>query len=67
MLNVLLKNFMTVNNKKNREVSSDFSIRDYIENLLINSGFNNKRARNLSVEDFLQLLINFNEADIHFA
>lgn len=42
-------------------------MKELVEQVLIDSGFGEKRARSLSIEAFLSLLLAFNEKLIHFA
>uniref|UniRef100_A0A915EN70 rRNA adenine N(6)-methyltransferase n=1 Tax=Ditylenchus dipsaci TaxID=166011 RepID=A0A915EN70_9BILA len=67
VLEVLEKNYRTVCSLKDQKIEDDFSIKEHVEGVLRESGFGEKRARTLSIEDFLSLLLAFNQAQIHFA
>jgi len=67
VLDVLGKNYQTVCSIKNEPIDENFSIKEHVEKVLEESGFGVKRARSLSIEDFLALLLAFNEANLHFA
>jgi phosphoglycolate phosphatase-like HAD superfamily hydrolase len=43
------------------------SVGDILERILAKEEYKDKRARNMDLDDFLQLLADFNEAGIHFA
>ena len=43
------------------------SVVDILERILSKDEYKDKRARNMDLDDFLQLLADFNEAGIHFA
>jgi len=67
VLEMVGKNYRTYCSVNNKEIPKDFIIKDYVSQLLLNSEFAEKRARNLSIDDFLTLLLEFNKAGIHFA
>lgn len=43
------------------------SVADILERILAKEEYKDKRARNMDLDEFLQLLADFNEAGIHFA
>ena len=45
----------------------DESVADILERILSKEEYKDKRARNMDLDEFLQLLADFNEAGIHFA
>jgi 18S rRNA (adenine1779-N6/adenine1780-N6)-dimethyltransferase len=67
VLEMVGKNYRTYCSVNNKEIPKDFIIKDYVSQLLLNSEFAEKRARNLSIDDFLTLLLEFNKAGIHFS
>ncbi|KAI6188349.1 RRNA adenine N(6)-methyltransferase [Aphelenchoides besseyi] len=67
VLELLEKNYRTYCSATNKELPSDFEIKQYMENVLIESDFAEKRARMLSVDDLLLLLLQCNKAGLHFA
>jgi 18S rRNA (adenine1779-N6/adenine1780-N6)-dimethyltransferase len=42
------------------------TVKDILERLLSQPRYKDKRARNLDLDDFLQLLADFNQEGIHF-
>jgi len=66
ILDMLEKNYRTVCSVMNLKPPENFSIREHVEGILRASGFAEKRARTMTVEEFLALLLAFNEGDIHF-
>ena len=51
----------------NVPIEKDFNIREKIDQVLQESGYDNKRARTMDIDDFLQLLCTFNKKGIHFS
>jgi hypothetical protein len=49
------------------EPNVEESVADILERILAKEEYKDKRARNMDLDDFLQLLADFNEAGIHFA
>jgi hypothetical protein len=39
----------------------------FVEQILADSNFAKKRPRTMDIDDFLQLMLAFNKADVHFA
>ncbi|XP_059146867.1 probable dimethyladenosine transferase [Physella acuta] len=66
VLAVLEKNFRVSCSVKNVTVPDDFNVKERVTELLQKSGFEEKRARSMSIEDFIELLNLFNEAGFHF-
>ncbi|CAD6186574.1 unnamed protein product [Caenorhabditis auriculariae] len=60
------KNYRKVCSFKNKPVPATFNCKAAIEKVLSEAGYAEKRARSMTVEDFLALLLAFNKADIHF-
>jgi len=48
------------------EVPQDFNIKALVDEVLQSSGFKEKRARTMDIDDFMKLLHAFNSAGIHF-
>nr|CAD2170686.1 unnamed protein product [Meloidogyne enterolobii] len=67
VVNILERNYKIVCKSKGKEIPDDFSMEELIERTLVDGQFANRRARTMSIEDFLALLINFNKEDIHFS
>lgn len=51
----------------NIPISQEFKIKEKIEHVLQECGFQNKRARSMEIDDFLLLLCAFNKHGIHFS
>jgi 18S rRNA (adenine1779-N6/adenine1780-N6)-dimethyltransferase len=47
-------------------VPPDFCIKRTVEEILTSSGFSQRRARTMDIDDFMQLLHAFNAGGIHF-
>ena len=58
---------MQQDGENDQEKVDDEPIAAIIERVLNQEQFKDKRARNLDLDDFLQLLSDFNEAGIHFS
>jgi 18S rRNA (adenine1779-N6/adenine1780-N6)-dimethyltransferase len=67
VLEILEKNYRTYCSVNNQEIPNDFSIKAHVESALQESGFAEKRARVMSIDDFLALMLSFNQVGIHFA
>ena len=61
------KNYKVHKAVLNEEVPADFKIKDLIDTVLNDSGFREKRARTMDIDDFMKLLQVFNTAGLHFA
>lgn len=66
VLEVLEKNYRVHCSLKNIPIPDDFNVKDKVVGLLREAGFEEKRARSMSIDDFIELLKLFNEAGIHF-
>ncbi|VDD91141.1 unnamed protein product [Enterobius vermicularis] len=66
VISLLDKNYRLFCNVKGVALEKDFDIKTKIQTVLEKSGFANKRARQLDVDDFLALMLAFNQKDIHF-
>ncbi|KAL3096757.1 hypothetical protein niasHT_029641 [Heterodera trifolii] len=66
VVDVLRKNYAVVCGTKGKEVPTDFCMTSHIERVLDEAQFAKRRARTMSIEDFLALMLTFNKADIHF-
>eukprot|EP00934_Nitzschia_sp_Nitz4_P003743 Nitzschia sp. Nitz4//scaffold4_size323378//170836//171971//NITZ4_000665-RA/size323378-snap-gene-0.456-mRNA-1//-1//CDS//3329553414//3733//frame0 len=64
-LKLLEENRKTLMSLEN-SMSTDESILSALETILAKPEYKDKRARNLSLDDFLQLLADFHQAGIHF-
>ncbi|VDL70127.1 unnamed protein product [Nippostrongylus brasiliensis] len=60
------KNYQKVCSLLNKPISKNFDVKQLIEKTLVEAGFADKRARSMSIEEFLSLLLAFNKAGIHF-
>ncbi|KAH7697597.1 putative dimethyladenosine transferase [Aphelenchoides avenae] len=67
VLDLLSKNYAVVCSLKNQPVDKKFDMKSHVERVLADSGYAEKRARSMDIEDFLALLLAFNKADIHFS
>ncbi|XP_065337922.1 probable dimethyladenosine transferase [Cloeon dipterum] len=66
VLDTLSKNYMTYCSHNEKEVPKDFDMKKKIADVLGKSGFSEKRARTMDVDDFMQLLLAFNQEGIYF-
>ncbi|GFO37154.1 rRNA adenine n(6)-methyltransferase [Plakobranchus ocellatus] len=66
VLEVLEKNYRVSCSVKNIPVPSDFNVKDRVMQLLQDGNFEQRRARSMSIDDFIELLNLFNEAGFHF-
>ncbi|XP_027958964.1 probable dimethyladenosine transferase [Eumetopias jubatus] len=48
-------------------IPEDFSIADKIQQILTSTGFSDKRAHSMDIDDFMRLLHGFNAEGIHFS
>jgi 18S rRNA (adenine1779-N6/adenine1780-N6)-dimethyltransferase len=64
---MLEKNFRTVCSLKAVPVSADFDAKAAIDALLEKAKFAEMRAAKMDTDDFLRLLVLFNEAGFHFS
>ncbi|KAL6736144.1 hypothetical protein Aduo_006530 [Ancylostoma duodenale] len=60
------KNYQKLCSLLNKPVPKDLDIKKLTEDTLTEAGFADKRARTMSIEQFLALLLAFNKAAIHF-
>ncbi|KJH50713.1 dimethyladenosine transferase [Dictyocaulus viviparus] len=60
------KNYRRLCSLLNKAIPSDLNIKNLVEETLQGAGFADKRARTMSIEQFLSLLLAFNKAGIHF-
>ncbi|KAK6043666.1 dimethyladenosine transferase [Cooperia oncophora] len=60
------KNHQKLCSLLNKAIPKDFNVKKLIEDTLVEAGFAEKRARSMSIEEFLALLLAFNKAGIHF-
>ncbi|XP_059476539.1 probable dimethyladenosine transferase [Neocloeon triangulifer] len=66
VLDTLNKNYLTYCSHNDKEVPKDFDMKQKIEDILKSSGFSEKRARTMDIDDFMQLLLAFNKEGIFF-
>ncbi|RUS73080.1 hypothetical protein EGW08_019161 [Elysia chlorotica] len=66
VLEVLEKNYRVSCSVKNIPVPADFNVKDRVTQLLQEGEFEHRRARSMSIDDFIELLNLFNEAGFHF-
>ncbi|XP_013373877.1 PREDICTED: probable dimethyladenosine transferase isoform X2 [Chinchilla lanigera] len=64
---LLEKNYRIHCSIHNIIIPEDFSIADKIQQILTSTGFSDKRARSMDIDDFIRLLHGFNAEGIHFA
>ncbi|NXE26464.1 DIM1 transferase, partial [Ardeotis kori] len=50
-----------------REIPENFKIAEKIQTVLKNTGYSEKRARSMDIDDFIRLLHGFNSEGIHFS
>ncbi|OZC11926.1 hypothetical protein X798_01107 [Onchocerca flexuosa] len=62
----LEKSYKVLCSIKNKEIQSQFNMKEKVEDIIAKSGFASKRARQMDIEDFLSLLLVFNKEDVHF-
>lgn len=67
VMETLQKNYTVHCSIKNIVQPPDFNFKDKIAEILKIDDFESKRARSMDIDDFLQLLYNFNSNGIHFA
>jgi len=61
------KNYKVHKALSNEEVEPEFKIKDLVDKVLNGSGFREKRARTMDIDDFMKLLQAFNSEGLHFA
>ncbi|XP_053446075.1 probable dimethyladenosine transferase isoform X4 [Nycticebus coucang] len=64
---LLEKNYRIHCSIHNTVIPEDFSIADKIQQILTSTGFSDKRARSMDIDDFIRLLHGFNAEGIHFS
>lgn len=64
---MLEKNFRTVCSLKGLPVPPTMDIKAEVEAILLKSGFAEARAAKMGIDDFLKVLVTFNEAGFHFS
>ncbi|XP_040196383.1 probable dimethyladenosine transferase [Rana temporaria] len=64
---LLEKNYRIHCSLHNVAIPEDFSISEKIEKILADTGFSEKRARTMDIDDFIRLLHGFNAEGIHFS
>ncbi|XP_011807597.1 PREDICTED: probable dimethyladenosine transferase [Colobus angolensis palliatus] len=64
---LLEKNYRIHCSVHNIIIPEDFSIADKIQQILTSTGFSDKRARSMDIDDFIRLLHGFNAEGIHFS
>ncbi|XP_006762553.1 PREDICTED: probable dimethyladenosine transferase [Myotis davidii] len=64
---LLEKNYRIHCSVHNTIIPEDFSIADKIQQILTSTGFSDKRARSMDIDDFIRLLHGFNAEGIHFS
>ncbi|GMR35850.1 hypothetical protein PMAYCL1PPCAC_06045, partial [Pristionchus mayeri] len=66
IIELLRQNYEAIAKVQNRKVPADFDMKAHIEQTLAESELGEKRARVMTIEDFLKLLLAFNKNGIHF-
>lgn len=64
---MLEKNFRTVCSLAGKTIPEPFDIKKAIDKVLEKAGFAETRAAKMDIDDFLKLLVTFNEAGLHFS
>lgn len=64
---MLEKNYRTVCSLKNTPVPDNFDIKKVVDDCLTASGYAEARAAKMDIDDFLKVLVTFNEAGLHFS
>lgn len=67
VVTVLEKNYRTHASLHNIAIPENFSLKDKAQSILVESKFDQKRARTMDMDDFITLLHAFNKEGIHFA
>ncbi|KXJ19210.1 probable dimethyladenosine transferase [Exaiptasia diaphana] len=67
VLEMLEKNYKMHCSLNNMMVDADFDIKENVQKILTDSGYDKKRARTMDIDDFLELLNLFNAQGFHFA
>merc|ERR1712212_1215996 len=67
VMDMIEQNYRTQCSLSGTLLEEDFDIKGKVQGLLDDSGFAQKRARTMDMDDFLALLHAFNSAGIHFA
>jgi 18S rRNA (adenine1779-N6/adenine1780-N6)-dimethyltransferase len=67
VLKLLDDNRKTVQSLNNNVMEDDRTITQILEDILEQEQWKGKRASKLDLDDFLQLLVEFNAAGIHFS
>ncbi|KAM9261924.1 dimethyladenosine transferase-like [Morus bassanus] len=52
---------------RNTEIPENFKIAEKIQSVLKKTGYSEKRARSMDIDDFIRLLHGFNSEGIHFS
>ncbi|CAI9718689.1 probable dimethyladenosine transferase [Octopus vulgaris] len=63
----LQKNYQMYCSMKNKPIPEGFDVKQKINDILVQSDFDKKRARTMDIDDFLSLLLAFNEQGFHFS
>lgn len=66
-LKLLEQNRQTLKSLEGQMETSDEKVRDILERIFSQPRYKDKRARNLDLDDFLQLLADFHQEGIHFS
>ncbi|GMS83519.1 hypothetical protein PENTCL1PPCAC_5694, partial [Pristionchus entomophagus] len=66
IIELLRQNYEAIAKVQKKVVPKDMDMKQHIEATLAESGMAEKRARSMSIEDFLKLLLAFNKNGIHF-
>ena len=63
---MLEKNYKVHCSLNDEMVPEDFNMKSIVDEVLDKIKFREKRARTMDIDDFMQLLVAFNEKGIHF-
>lgn len=66
VIELIEKNYRRVCSLLNKPLPKDLDVKKLVEDTLTDAGFADKRARTMTIEQFLELLLAFNKAGIHF-
>jgi len=67
VLLLIEKNYKVHKSVAGEVVPPDFNVKNLVAEVLETTGFKEKRARTMDIDDFMKLLHAFNSADLHFA
>ncbi|CEF70456.1 Probable dimethyladenosine transferase [Strongyloides ratti] len=66
VIELLEKNYKEFCSLENKQIDENFDMKSYVEKILKDNNFAEKRSRTMTIEQFLMLQLVFNKAGIHF-